>query len=100
MIIWLFHLNKTKGKPIDKQRYIGTEFVLPILTSKFCRKMEGVVAGMIKIYQLNRRYCFKALIKSSPQIIIIEFFANILQYLLTFAYVFRIEFFELTSKNT
>ena len=48
MIVGLLHLNEAKRQTIDKQGYVGAEFILAIFASKLSREMKRVVQWIIK----------------------------------------------------
>ena len=75
-IIGLFHLDEAQRQPIDEQSDVRTKLSLSISTGEFCRTMEYVCFRVVKIDQFERRGGFEPLIKTTTQIVIIEFFAN------------------------
>ncbi len=61
--------------------------------------MEKVFRYVVKIYQLDWRYGFQSIIKTTTKVIIIQFLANIFQYLQELSLMSGIQFLELLFKN-
>ncbi len=84
-VIGLLHFDEDKGKAIDEQRDVRSEFVLISLASEFRCTMIGVVLWMVIIYQLDRRNSFQALIEALANIVIIQFLTNRAKHSISFA---------------
>ena len=61
--------------------------------------MKGVVSNIVEVNQLYRRHGFQTIIKTSTEVIIIQFLTNIFQNLKILSLMLRIQSFELLFKN-
>ena len=61
--------------------------------------MESIVFDIVKVNQFYRRYDFKAVVKATSKVIIVQFFADVFQHLHPFTLMTRVQFFELLLKN-
>ena len=99
MIIWFFYFYKAKRQSVYKQGDVWSELILTILAGKLSCKMESIVFDIVKVNQFYRRYGFKAVVKTTTEVIIVQLFANVSQYLEIFSLMSWIQFFELLLKN-
>ena len=99
MIVGFLNFNKAKRQTVHKQSDVRAELILPVLTGKLGCKMECIILYVVKVNQFYRRYGFETVIKTTTKIIIIQFLANVFQYLNKFPFVSRIQLFELLFEN-
>ena len=81
-IVRLFDFNEYQWHTIHKERDVRTKFILPIFAGEFCRAMKHVIIRMVEVNQPHRRNTNKPLVKTSSQIIVIQFLPNLTQNLL------------------
>ena len=99
MIIWFLYFYEAKRQSVYKQGDVWPELILTILASKLSCKMESIVFDIVKVNQFYRRYDFKAVVKATSKVIIVQFFADVFQHLHPFTLMTRVQFFELLLKN-
>ena len=99
MIIWFLYFYEAKRQSVYKQGDVWPELILTILASKLSCKMESIVFDIVKVNQFYRRYDFKAVVKATSKVIIVQFFADVFQHLHPFTLMTRFQFFELLLKN-
>ena len=90
-VVRLLHFDEDKGKAIDKQRDVRSEFVLIALAGEFRSAVIGVVLWMVIIHQFDRRDSLQPLIEALANIVIIQFLPNRAEHGISFACLFRIQ---------